>query len=213
MRIGIFGGTFDPVHLGHLILAEHGREQGRLDQVWFVPSARPPHKLSYPITPFRQRVEMLRLALASHSPFRVEDSEAHRAGPSYTVDTLEELNRRHPGNEWFLLLGSDSLVDLPGWYNPAGIVQRASLLVMNRPGAPVPPLEILKEAFGLSQEGGLHCQVIEVPLIDLASRDLRARAAAGRSLRYLVPRAVECYIKEHNLYQSWGPSVSEPVSQ
>jgi nicotinate-nucleotide adenylyltransferase len=204
MRIGIFGGTFDPVHLGHLILAEHGREQGRLDQVWFVPSARPPHKLNYAITPFRQRVEMLQLALAGNSSFRVEDSEAHRPGPSYTVETLEELNRRHPGNEWFLLLGSDSLVDLPGWYNPAGIAQRAGFLVMNRPGAPVPPLKNLKESFGFPLETEWHCQVIEAPWIDLASRDLRARAAAGRSLRYLVPRAVECYIKDKNLYRSGG---------
>src|SRR5262245_54531603 len=115
MRIGVFGGTFDPVHQGHLILAEQCREQGRLDQVWFVPAARPPHKLAGPLTPFHQRVEMLSFALAGHPAFRIEELEKERSGPSYTVDTLTELHRRHPGHEWFLLIGSDTLHDMPNW--------------------------------------------------------------------------------------------------
>src|SRR5262245_31594023 len=104
MRIGIFGGTFDPVHLGHLILAENCREQGRLDQVWFIPAAAPPHKLDRAITPFDRRVEMLRLALAGNPAFQVNELEKDRPGPSYTVDTLSELCRQYPGNELFLLI-------------------------------------------------------------------------------------------------------------
>ena len=135
MRIGVFGGTFDPVHLAHLILAEQCREQGRLDQVWFVPAARPPHKHEGELTPFAQRVEMLRLALAGQPAFRVEELEKDRLGPSYTADTLDELDRRHPGNEWLLLVGTDTLRDLPTWHEPRRVVERAALLVMARPGA------------------------------------------------------------------------------
>src|SRR5437870_4749134 len=107
MRLGIFGGTFDPVHLGHLILAEEAREQGRLEQVLFVPAARPPHKQEQPLTPFAQRVEMLSLALAGNPAFRIEQLERDRPGPSYTVDTLEELRRRQPDAELWLIVGSD----------------------------------------------------------------------------------------------------------
>src|SRR5262245_22067300 len=119
MRIGIFGGTFDPVHLGHLILAENCREQGRLDQVWFIPAPAPPHKLDRSITSFERRVEMLQLALAGNPAFQINEVEKDRSGPSYTVDTLAELQHRHPGDEFFLLIGSDTLADLPAWREPA----------------------------------------------------------------------------------------------
>src|SRR5215470_13076021 len=105
MRVGVFGGTFDPVHLGHLILAEQCREQGRLDQVWFLPSAHPPHKLHERLTRFDQRVEMLQLALAGHESFRIEEIEKELPAPGYTVDTVAALHRRHPGDEFLLLTG------------------------------------------------------------------------------------------------------------
>src|SRR3712207_5576514 len=137
MRIGVFGGTFDPVHLGHLILAEQCREQAQLDQVWFIPAARPPHKQDRPLTPFAQRLEMLALALAGHPAFRADDLEKDRPGPSYTVDTLEEVRRRQPGQELELLIGSDCLPDLPRWREPVRILELAGLLVVARPGWPV----------------------------------------------------------------------------
>src|SRR6476661_8897554 len=115
MRIGIYGGTFDPVHVGHLILAEQAREQGRLDEVWFVPAFRPPQKEGQAVTRFEQRVEMLSLAVAGQPAFRVEEIEKERAGPSYTVDTLAELKRRQPQDVFELLIGGDSLADLPLW--------------------------------------------------------------------------------------------------
>src|SRR6516225_5688584 len=125
MRIGVFGGTFDPVHLGHLILAEQCREQAKLDQVLFVPAARPPHKQDQSLTPFAHRVDMLRLAVAGHPVFQIDELEKNRSGLSYTADTLEELHRREPEGELWLMVGSDCLPDIPGWHEPARMVASA----------------------------------------------------------------------------------------
>jgi nicotinate-nucleotide adenylyltransferase len=200
-RIGVFGGTFDPVHWGHLISAEQTREQASLDEVWFVPAARPPHKQDQAVTPFAQRVEMLALAIAGQPAFRIEEVEKDRAGPSYTADTLDELHRRSPDVEFFLLIGSDCLPDLPNWHEPARIVARAGLLIVARPGWSVWSVEQLRSALRLPETAGLRQQVIHIPLVDLSSRELRRRRAEGRSLRYLVPRAVERYIEEKKLYR------------
>lgn len=200
MRTGIFGGTFDPIHQGHLILAEQCREQARLDQVLFIPAARPPHKQGLPLTSFAQRAEMLSLAVAGNPAFRVDSLEKDRPGPSYTVDTLEEVQRREPSHELFLMLGADCLPDLAHWREPVRIVELATLLVVARPGAPPWPSERLQAELHLPAGATLRHQVIQAPLIDIASRDLRRRAAEGRSLRYLVPRSVEAYIQQHGLY-------------
>ncbi|HYV39472.1 MAG TPA: nicotinate-nucleotide adenylyltransferase [Gemmataceae bacterium] len=196
MRIGVFGGTFDPVHLGHLILAEQCREQGRLDQVWFVPAARPPHKSEAELTPFAQRVEMLQLAIAGQPAFRVEEIERDRPGPSYTAVTLEELSQRHSEHTWFLLVGGDTVRDLPGWYEPQRIVAVAKLLVMARPGAVMPSTEELQARMGAAVE----MQLVDVPMIGVASSDLRHRVREGRSVRYMMPRAVEAYVRDKRLY-------------
>ncbi len=132
MRLGIFGGTFDPVHLGHLVLAEHCREQAELDQVWFVPAARPPHKPDRPVTPYHHRVEMLTLAVSGNRAFQVCEIERDRPGPSYTVDTLNEILNGNPAVELFLILGGDSIRDFPNWYQPKRIMELASLLVVPR---------------------------------------------------------------------------------
>jgi nicotinate-nucleotide adenylyltransferase len=202
MRVGVYGGTFDPVHHGHLILAEQCREQGRLEQVWFVPAPRPPNKRDLALTRYEQRVEMLQLALAGQPAFRIDEIEKERAGPSYTVETLAELQRRHPGDEFFLLVGGDSLADLPNWREPQRILQLAGLLVMDRPGSPAPTAEQLRAALELKPADPLRLEMVDSPRIDISSRDLRRRAASGRSLRYLVPRAVECYILEKALYRN-----------
>lgn len=201
-RVGVFGGTFDPVHLGHLVLAEQCREQGRLDEVWFVPAGVPPHKQAQPISRFEQRVEMIELAIAGNAAFRVEPIESERPGPNYTADTLEELKRRHPGTEFFLLIGSDSLSDLPGWYQPRRIIENAGLLVMLRAQYPACGAEELRAALALPPEVPLRIEWVQAPpLIDIASRDLRHRVAESRSIRYLVPRAVEIYVAEKHLYR------------
>jgi nicotinate-nucleotide adenylyltransferase len=204
MRIGVFGGTFDPVHLAHLVLAEQCREQGRLDRVLFVPAARPPHKQERPLTPFHQRVEMLGLALAGQPAFQIEQLEKDRAGPSYTVDTLETLQRNHPGAELWLLIGTDTLHDLANWYQPSRIAELAGLMVVSRPEWEVIPAERMAAAIGLSSPAALRQEIVHMPLIAIASRDLRQRAAEGRSLRYLVPRSVEAYIHDKGLYKKDG---------
>jgi nicotinate-nucleotide adenylyltransferase len=201
MRLGVFGGTFDPVHVGHLILAEQAREQGALDEVWFVPAPRPPQKEGQAVTRFEQRVDMLHLAIAGQPAFRVDEIEKERAGLSYTAETLAELRRRHPEHAYFLLVGGDALVDLPGWREPQRIVAQAGLLVMARPSSPVVGEAELRRRLGLSAEAPLSLKMMEAPLIDIASRDLRRRVAEGRSVRYMVPRAVEAYVREKGLYR------------
>ena len=199
MRIGIFGGTFDPVHLGHLILAEQCRDQAKLDEVWFLPSYRPPHKAEAGITRFEHRCDMLALALAGHPGFRVNPIEKELPPPSYTAETLRELRERHPGDEFFLLLGADSAADLPGWYEPRRVIEQAGLVVVPRPGTMMVTAELLADALGLDP-GALRMRVVACPDIDIASRDLRRMAATGHSIRYLVPRSVEEYVRERKLY-------------
>lgn len=199
MRIGIFGGTFDPIHVGHLIIAEQAREQARLDHVWFVPSARPPHKLDKPMTQFERRVEMLQLAIAGQTSFRVETIEKERPGPSYTADTLDDLRRKHPEHDWFLILGADCLPDLPTWYEPLRIIDGALLLAAARPGWNVLTVPQLATFLGVLPER-VRLQTLLVPLIEISSRDLRLRASEERSITYMVPRAVEVYIREKRIY-------------
>lgn len=201
MRVGIFGGTFDPVHYGHLIMAEQCREQGRLDQVWFVPAPRPPHKIDQALTRFDQRVEMLALAIAGNPAFRIDEIEKERTGPSYTVDTLAALEQRHRGNEYYLLLGSDTLQDLPHWYDPVGVLRRAGLMVMVRPNHPPLPVVTLRESMKLPADVPLKLEIVEAPLIDISSRDLRRRVVLGKSLRYFLPRAIEVYIHEKQIHR------------
>jgi nicotinate-nucleotide adenylyltransferase len=190
MRIGILGGSFDPVHLAHLIMAEQCREQARLDQVLFIPAARPPHKLAKTLAPFHARQEMLELALAGYPAFQISLVEKDRPGPSYTLLTLEQLQRDRPGAALFLLLGSDCLPDLPGWHQPEAIARLAELLIVARP-----------ESASTTPPAYFRWQRIDCPLLEISSTDLRKRVAQGRSIRYFVPRAVECYIEQHGLYR------------
>jgi nicotinate-nucleotide adenylyltransferase len=201
MRVGIFGGTFDPVHVGHLILAEQAREQARLDEVWFVPAPRPPHKDEPALTRFDYRAEMLALAVAGQPAFRIDEVEKERAGPSYTVDTLQELRRLHQGHTFLLLVGSDSLADLPAWREPQRILEMAGLVVMARPGAALVSPDVLRQRLGLPPGSPVPLEVVGAPLIDVSSRDLRRRVGEGRSIRYFVPRAVEVYVHEKRLYR------------
>ena len=143
MRLGLFGGTFDPIHLGHLILAETCREACRLDRVWFVVAGRPPHK-GPERTPVADRLEMVRIAIAGNPAFEVSEVEAHSPGPHYTYRTLEAIAADRPGDDLFFLVGGDSLVDLPGWVEPGRILALATLVVVGRPGFPEPPVEALR---------------------------------------------------------------------
>jgi nicotinate-nucleotide adenylyltransferase len=199
MRLGLFGGTFDPIHLGHLILAEQCREACRLDRVWFVVAGSPPHKQGER-TPVAHRLEMVRIGIAGHPAFEVSDLEARRPGPPYSVETLEGVRAERPDDELFFLIGADSLLDLPSWREPAGIAQLATIVVVNRPG--IDEVDTIDQAplpsFG---PGAKPFVSVTIPPIGIASTDLRERLAEGRSIRYMVPRGVEAYIDAQGLYR------------
>jgi len=209
MRIGIFGGTFDPIHQGHLVVAEQAREQANLDEVWFVLAARPPHKSGQQPTPFDKRADMVELAIAGNPAFRLEKMEAERTGPSYTVDTLTAIRTRDPQTDLYLMLGADCLPDLPNWHQPQKIVSMSRLLVAARPGWSIWPEDRIRTALNLPKEAPLSMQIIIVPQIDIASRDLRRRIAAGLSTRYMIPNAVLAYIRDKNLYRDPAASKEE----
>jgi len=196
MRLGLFGGTFDPIHLGHLILAEQCRESCGLDQVWFVVAGEPPHK---PVgrTAVAHRLEMVRIAVAGHPTFTVSDMETRRPGPHYSVETLESVRRDSPGEELFFLIGADSLAELVSWREPARIAQLATIVVVNRPGIEEVDGANLPE-FG---PGSHPLLSVTIPPIGIASTDLRQRLAQRRSIRYQVPRGVEAYIEAQGLYR------------
>lgn len=192
MRLGLFGGTFDPIHVGHLILAESCREACALDQVWFIVTAAPPHKAGER-TPVSDRLEMARIAIAGHPQFRVSEIEAKRPGPHYSYETLEALRAERPGDELFFLIGADSLADLPQWRHPGRIAAAATIVVVDRPGEESLTAAVLERL-------PWRFQHVTMPLVGISSTDLRARVAAGRSIRYQVPRGVEAYIEAHRLY-------------
>ena len=201
MRLGIFGGSFDPVHLGHLLLAETCREQCQLDEVWFLPASLPPHKRTRRLASDQDRLEMLKLAIAGHQAFRVSTLEIERGGISYTVETLANIRQEQPDTELFFLMGADSLVELPTWKDPQRICELAIPLVVRRAGSPVPDLEVFAAIASSVRREEISRYQIEMPVIEISSTDLRERARHHRSLRYQIPRAVERYIETQALYR------------
>ena len=202
MRLGIYGGSFDPVHYGHLLLAECCRESLRLDEVWLVPAAVPPHKQDRQRATGKARLEMLELALSGHEQLRASPLEIDRGGVSYTVETLAAIHQQQPAAMLFFLMGADSLHDLPTWREPGRICELALPAVVRRGGAPQPDFSVLGSLVSAQRLEEIKAAQIRMPLIELSSTDLRERAAAGQSLRYRTPRAVEKYIETHRLYLS-----------
>lgn len=198
MRIGIFGGTFDPVHMAHLLLAEQCREQCALGQIWFVPAGNPPHKKGNTISSGKQRREMLDFAIAGHSSFIVKDLELDREGPSFTVDTLRQLKEAQPDDEFFLIVGADSVRDLHTWRDPEAILEMATLIGVNRPDISLPDLTELAQKFGETAISKILW--VTIPGTDISSTDIRQRIQENRSVRYMTPRAVEVYIHNNRLY-------------
>ena len=196
MRLGIFGGAFDPVHNGHLLLAEQCREQCQLDEVWFVPTKIPPHKDADSLSPDADRVEMLKLATAGRSEFVVSEIELNREEISWTVDTLRQLREERPEDELFFLIGADSLRDFPSWKEPEEIAQLATVVAVNRGEASLDELTA-----GLKPELAASVQLVTMPGISISATDLRRRVPEGKSIRYLVPRAVEEFILAQKLYR------------
>ena len=199
MKIGILGGTFDPIHLGHLIIAEEARERLNLDEVLFIPTGQPWMKAGAHISPSRHRLEMTRLAIQSNPLFKVSAMEIERSGPSYTVDTLKDLREELPvSTQIFFILGLDSLKDLPRWKEPRKIVDLCTLVAITRPGsAKIEPAVLDSVAPELSEKVIL----LEGLLIDVSGTDIRRRVAQGCSIRYRVPPAVGEYIYAQGLYK------------
>jgi len=201
MRLGLFGGSFDPVHYGHLLLAECCREQCRLDRVWFLPAANPPHKKGESLSPAEHRVAMLRLAVAGHEPFEISTYEIDQGGVSYTVDTLRHFRQAHADDELFLLLGADMLADLPNWREAGEVCRLALPVAVPRPRAANLDFSCLESIAPPERIDQIRRHQVAMPQIDISSTDLRRRVAAGRSIRFQTPRAVEEYIRSHALYQ------------
>lgn len=196
--IGIFGGTFDPPHLGHLILAAEARFQLQLARVLWVLTPAPPHKEGQPITPLTHRLEMVQRVVAQDEAFELCDLEMRRPGPHYTVDTLQLLRKEYPQEPLVLLLGGDSLRDLPRWSRPAQILALCDAIgVMRRPGD-VLDLTALEAALPGLQE---RVRFVQAPLLEISSREIRRRIAQGWPFRYYLPPAVYDYIEAHRLYR------------
>ena len=183
-RIGIFGGTFDPIHHGHLILARDALEQLRLDRVIFIPAAISPHKLTQKPAAVEARLEMLRAAIEGESHFGLDAIEVERAAPSYMVETMEALKIREPDHEFVCLIGEDNVAQLPTWHRFSDLMKIVQFAVLDRSGLQRP-----------------HAYPVIRRRIDISATDIRNRVARGRSIRYLVPPAVETIIRERQLYR------------
>lgn len=208
MRIGIFGGSFDPVHVGHLVVAESCREEAGLDLVLFVPAAVPPHKTHVGRASGDHRRAMLELAIGGNPAFGVLDDELRRGGVSWTVDTLHGLSAARPSDALHLILGPDTLAGLPGWREPGRILELAEPLAVEREGVDdvtaILGDEALRGLLGAERSRRVAATRVRCPAIGIRSTLLRERVAAGRGIRYLVPAAVERYIHSHGLYRG-GP--------
>lgn len=200
-RRGIFGGSFNPIHMGHLVAAQDALEGAGLDQVVFVPAARPPHKPSAPLASAGDRLAMIRLAISGDDRFDVSEIEVLRGGISYTVDTVRELRRQVPGAEWSLIIGADTLFDLRNWREIGTILELVPIVVVARPGFATDSITV--DSLGLPDPWPtvLARNVVPGHSVGISASEIRRRLAEGRSIRYLVPDAVERYIRDRSLYQ------------
>jgi nicotinate-nucleotide adenylyltransferase len=195
MKIGVLGGTFDPVHIAHLVIAEHAREALSLDTVLFIPAGEPWRKGHREITDAEHRLAMLQLAIAGNDVFGISDVELRRDGPTYTADTLEALAGERLDDEFWFIVGADALADLPHWHEPARIVRHARLAVAPRD---VQDANIVAQGVAEFRD---RIDLFDAPRMEVSSTDLRTRVAAGRSIRYLAPDAVVDYVDKHGLYR------------
>lgn len=194
MRIGVYGGSFDPIHQGHLILAEYVRENLSLDKILFIPAAISPHKTRHQVTPAPLRLKMVELAIADNPYFQFSDIEIKRGGISYTVETIKTLREDYSlrQDQLLLLIGSDNLLDLPKWKEPERLLALCQVAVLPRPGFDI---EEAEERFRK------RVLVLQTPLIEISSQQIRRRVKQGKSIKYLVPPSVERFIKEKGLYR------------
>jgi nicotinate-nucleotide adenylyltransferase len=198
-RIGLFGGTFDPPHLGHLILASEAQSQLELDRLLWILTPEPPHKQGQRITPIEHRLTMVNLAIEDNPAFELSRVELDRPGPHYTVDTIKIVSEQNPGADIVPIIGGDSLHDLPKWHEPQKILYACHWIgVMRRPNDKSNLDELERELPGIRSK--IH--YVDAPLLEIASHEIRSRIAMGKSVRYYLPPAVNNYIEQHHLYHS-----------
>ncbi len=201
MRIGILGGTFDPPHIGHLILAAEALEQLKLDKVLWTLTADPPHKQGQTISPIDIRLQLLLAALADNPAFEISRVEIDRPGPHYAVDTVRIVQEQHPQSALIYLIGSDSLRDLISWHTPQDLTARVGGYgVMRRPGVDMDLAAVERDIPGITAK----VQFIDTPLVEISARQIRQRAAAGQTYRYFLPPHVFELVEEFNLYRPVG---------
>jgi nicotinate-nucleotide adenylyltransferase len=211
MKIGLFGGTFNPIHLAHLRIAEEIRETFALSKVIFIPAATPPHKPLADDLSFDERMKMVSMAIRGNPFFTVSDLEGQREGKSYSIDTLHALRELYPRDEFFLIMGSDSFADFRTWKEYRAIFACCNIVVITRPGTALSLRDALPDDAArefcyceatnvLSHRSGYSVYSLEGSLIDISSTDIRSRIRQEKSIRYLVPETVERYIKQQRLY-------------
>ena len=196
MRVGLLGGTFNPPHLGHLVCAQEAYLQLGLERVLWIPARMPPHKAVDDEPGIEHRSELCRLAMDGDERFALCDLESRRDGPSYTVDTLEELHSQMPDSEFFLIVGADVAAGFAGWQEPRRVLELATVAVAERPGT---SRAVVEDVLGRLADGSRSC-FFEMPEIGISSTMLRSRVRAGESTRYLMPDAVRRYIDQHHIY-------------
>jgi len=199
VRVGIFGGTFDPIHLGHLRVAEEVAEKFRLDRVIFIPAGTPPHRRQ-PETSAMHRLSMVQCAISGNTRFTTSPLETQRSGKSYTIDTLIKLSQLHPRDEFFLIIGADQMVKLRKWYQSDQLFQYCRIVAISRPGTPLAEIQA-KMAADFPPAQLRRISFLQVSALDISSTEIRKKLREGRSIRYLVPKKVGQYIAHHHLYQ------------
>jgi nicotinate-nucleotide adenylyltransferase len=201
-KIGLYGGTFDPPHLGHLISAQTVAEAIGLDRVIFLPVGQPPHKRNHPISPADRRVEMVSLAIAENPIFELSDWEIRQDGPGYTIHTIRHFQQEMAEDELYWIIGADSLADLPTWFEFESLIESTNIVTAWRGGIDLEQvLATLKGQLKPAHFEKLRKNIVRTPMIEIAARDLRTRVRQGQSLRYFVPAAVEAYIDKEGLYR------------
>jgi nicotinate-nucleotide adenylyltransferase len=198
-KIGIMGGSFDPVHFAHLLIAENAREQLNLDEIWFMPNANPPHKQGKKVTDAGLRCAMVELAIEDNPNFTLCRYEAERSEISYTADTLREFTKKYPDIDWYFLMGGDSIRDFHSWYHPEKIAKYATLVIANR-GELQDDL-LLQKTKEAEEKYHARVKVLTFPQFDLSSSMIRDKIKNQQSVRYLLPERVEEYISKHHLYR------------
>lgn len=197
-KIGIIGGTFDPIHYGHLIAAEWAKDELNLDKIIFIPAANPPHKELQEILDEKYRYLMVSLAIKDNKNFTISDHEIQRGGKSYTIDTLKHFKKVYPNSELFFIMGFDSLLSLPTWKDVEGLVELCTFIVATRPGYTLDQNDNIYDK--LPSGIGDKVVFLEIPEIEISSSLIRERVRKGKSIKYLVPEAIEKYIYDNNIY-------------